>query len=318
MAILKPSSSAPALQETRFRLQGELLAIGVEVQLLQRPKHAESDADDLRDALKRLASERGIDAIIDIQGEDAAAAVDIWIFHQAPNPAEVSRVLVEADRDSSAETLAIRAIEVLRSRLVEIDLAARRREGRPSKPSTETEAPRTAARPSEHFGVAAGIALLTSLDRVGPAVLPLLRLAWVPHPQFTLEATAAGLGSRPNVMSDLGRARVAQDYALLGVCYCQPNEPGLRPIATLAAGALRTSLTGEANAPGTGHAVAQWSFLMQASVGLRWRFRAPLFVALESQLQLAEPYVSIHFAETVVASTGRPNLALALTAGAWL
>jgi hypothetical protein len=35
-------------------------------------------------------------------------------------------------------------------------------------------------------------------------------------------------------------------------------------------------------------------------------------------MQLAEPYVAIHFVETQVATTGRPNLLVSLTAGAWL
>ena len=41
-------------------------------------------------------------------------------------------------------------------------------------------------------------------------------------------------------------------------------------------------------------------------------------VTFAAHVQLAEPYVAIHVLDTVVATTGRPNLLLTLTLGAWL
>ena len=38
---------------------------------------------------------------------------------------------------------------------------------------------------------------------------------------------------------------------------------------------------------------------------------------LAAHVQLAEPYVAIHFEDAIVATTGRPNLVIVLTLGAW-
>lgn len=314
-AILRPRSSAPELNETLFRLKGELLSVGLDVEVVARPASYESDADDPRAALEQLANERGLDAIIDVIGDSAPVAVDIWFFKRAPHRSDVSRVVVETNRENPAETLAIRAIDVVRSRLIEMDLASKKKQ-RASATSAKAQIP--SAHSVERLGLAAGAAVLTSLDGVGPAILPLLRVEWALHSRLSLQTTLAALGSRPSVASATGNTRVSQAYGVLGLCYCLRSEPGITPFAAVAAGALRTSLEGEANAPALGHTVNQWSFLLESSVGARWRLPGPFYVALAAQAHLAEPYVSIHFVDRAVASTGRPNLIFALTAGAWL
>ena len=314
-AILRPRSSAPELNETLFRLKGELLSVGLSVEVVEPPQLGTNDR---RAALSQMAADRALDVIIEIVGEPAPVAVDVWLFKQAPQRSEVSRVEIETNRENAAEALAIRAIDVVRSRLLEIDLSARKKQ-RPAPDASEpAQAPRSSARSLERIGLAAGAAVLTSLDGVGPAIVPLLRLDWALHPRLSLQATLAALGSRPSVVAAAGKTRVAQEYALLGVCYCMSAEPGLAPFAAVAGGALHTSLEGSANAPATGHAVAQWSFVLEGSIGARFRASGPFFLTLASNAQFAEPYVSIHFVDAAVASTGRPNLVFALTAGAWL
>jgi hypothetical protein len=313
-AILRPRSSARELIEVLFRLQGELLAVGVDVEIVARPAGDASDAD-AQAALWRMADAHGLDAIIDIVGDSARAAVDIWFFERAPGRADVSRVVVEASGQNSAETLAIRAIDAMRSRLVEMDLTSKRkRPAATTLPAMPTLEPHSV----EHVGVAAGAVLLTSLDGVGPAILPLLRFDWALHSRLSLQVTLAALGSRPSVASGAGSAHVSQAYGVLGLCYCQRSELGISPFAAVAVGASRTSLAGDAKPPALGHTVEQWSFVLESSLGARLRLRGPFYFTLAGQAHVTEPYVSIHLSDSVVASSGRPNLLLALTAGAWL
>jgi hypothetical protein len=323
MGILRPESNAAEIRATLFRLKGELLAVGLDVELVERPTSADLGTSDRRAALEKTAAEREIAALIDVVGDTVPVAVEIWIFKRTLRHSEVSRVLVETNRENGPETLPIRAIEVLRSRLVELDWAAKQRPPRaplvPAGATVRTEKQGVErVELVERFGLAAGLAVVTSLDGVGPAVLPLLRLDWAPHSKLSVQATLAGFGSRPQVTGAAGSVRVAQEYAVLGVCYCQSTPPGLRPFAALAAGVMRTALSGEATPPAKGHSVELLSFVLESSLGVRWRSSGPFFLALASQLQLAQPYVSIHFADTVVGSTGRPNLLFSLTAGAWL
>jgi hypothetical protein len=314
-AILRPRSSAPELIEMLFRLQGELLAVGSDVEIVARPAGYAPDADAPRAAIEQMANARRLDAIIDIVGDSAPTAVDIWFFQRASRRADVTRVVVETSEKNSAETLAIRAIDAMRSRLVEIDLASKKKQ--PSA-ATPPEPPSLHPLSVERVGVAAGAVVLTSLDGVGPAVLPLLRFEWAFSPRLALQVSLAALGSRPSVASAAGNARVAQSYGVLGLCYCQRSEPGLAPFAAVAVGASRTSLEGEAKPPALGHTVEQWSLVLESSLGARLRLGGPFYFTLAGQAQLTEPYLSIHLSDTVVASSGRPNLLVALTAGAWL
>lgn len=314
-AILRPASPAPELNETLIRLQGELAAVGLSAEVMDRPSVSPTAPDSLA-ALERLATERELDAIIDIVGARTAVAIDIWVFKRTARGVETSHVAVEANPENAAKTLAIRAIEVLRSRLVELDLARRVKPPETPPPSPDSSTP-TPSR-VERVGLAAGAALLTSLDGVGPAVVPMLRLDWAPHSSFALQASLAGLGSTAGVQGAAGRARVKQEYSVLAVCYCPRSEYALAPFVSAGVGALRTSLQGDAVAPARGHEVEQWSFLLEGGVGVRFHLPGPFYVSLSPQVHFAEPYVSIHFVDATVASMGRPNLLFAATAGAWL
>jgi hypothetical protein len=86
----------------------------------------------------------------------------------------------------------------------------------------------------------------------------------------------------------------------------------------LSAGALRTSFEGQADAPERGHSGEQWSFLVDAGLGARLRLADRYYLTPAFHVQLAQPYVAVHFVDELVASSGRPNLLASLTVGAWL
>ena len=157
-----------------------------------------------------------------------------------------------------------------------------------------------------------------SLDGVGPALLPLVRVDWSLRSWFVVQAALAGLGTRPTVDGQAGSAQVAQAYGLLGGSFRFRPGARLRPFATLSGGALRTAVEGRADAPNQGHGVDQWSFLVDAGVGASLRLPDRFTLSLAAHAQLAEPYVAVRFVDTVVATSARPNLLLTLTVGAWL
>jgi hypothetical protein len=322
VVIVQPAGSAPELTETLFRLHGELSSVGLGVEIVERPTLRELDATGSRGWLERTAAARGADAILDISGDVAPSAIDIWIFPRAPRPPEVFRVTREPNADNATERLAIRAIEVLRSSLLEADLVGRpkpsasaAREPPGALAQTAVETPAVVA---DRIGLAVGAAVLASTDGVGPAIVPLVRVDWPVHPRLVLQAAAAGFGSRPSVATTAGSARVSQQYGVIGVCYADPAARGVRPFFALAAGALRTTADGQAELPAQAHFAAQWSLLLEASLGARWRLPGRTYVTLAAHVHFAQPYVAIHLLDAVAATTGRPNLLLSLTVGAWL
>jgi len=149
-------------------------------------------------------------------------------------------------------------------------------------------------------------------------VLPLVRFDWSLRSWFLIQAALAGLGTRSSVQTQDGSAQVAQLYGLLGGSVRFRAGERLRPFASLSAGVLRTSVEGRPEASDVGHVVAQWSFLVDASAGGQLRLPDRFYLSAAAHAQLAQPYLAVRFFETPVATSGRPNLLLTLTIGAWL
>lgn len=319
VALLEPPDEEPSFRAALFRLQGELLSVGLDVAIVARPAF-EQGAETTRPGLEALARERQFDAIIDVVGRGSPSAVDVWVFRAPNQGSEVQRVALEADVSTPAETLAIRAIEVLRARFVEFDLALREREAQtltePAKaepePEPEPDSPVVTA------GLAAGAVALIGLDRVGPQLMPLARFEWAPGWPLTLQATVAGFGSEPTIETQAGTVRVAQQYVVIGLSCCHLVEHGFQPLLGLSGGALRTSLDGRGVLQNEGHRVSEWSALLEGSFGLRLPLTETYQLTIASHVQFAEPEVAVHVLDSVVATTGRPNVLLSLTLGAWL
>jgi hypothetical protein len=321
VAIVRPPNQTPELTETVSRLHGELLSVGLEAKIIDRPEESGPGRADSRPWVERLAAEGGFDAVIDVIGYPTPVAVDVWVIEKSPRRLGVSRVAVEPNARNPSERLAIRAIEVLRSSFLENDMVARGGHGEPVAHRTTTSLPqRGSAEPAslERFGLELGAAALTSLDGVGPALMPIVRLDWAARSWLVVQAALAGLGSRPTVSTTAGTARIAQQYGVLGGCYRLGAHPWLRPFLALSAGAMHTSVEGQADSPRQGHSVDQWSFLLDAGLGAGLRLYGPYTLTLAAHAQMAEPYVAIHLGDPVAGTIGRPNLAVTLTVGAWL
>jgi hypothetical protein len=315
VALLRPARDDAALDEALFRLQGELLALGVSVAFLDGPPNPGSDSGELRSLLARAGRERGIDAFIAVAADDGTLGADVWIRDESSSALRRSHVELASPAGDRAETLAIRAIEVLRSNFVALDLAA----GEPASPKRSAPEPvrpepaaPIAVRP---LGLEAGASALMSFGRVGPALLGLARVDWALGPWLSLQATAAGLGTRPRVETSAGTVEVARELGLAGACFCARSPRGVQPLLAVSAGALRTRLDARATAPNLGHHAERWAALVDAAVGARLGLPGRVYLTFAAHLELAEPYVAIHVLDSVLATTGRPNLLLTLSAG---
>lgn len=320
--IVRPANTPPVVGETLMRLNGELLSVGFATEIVDEPAVDGEGGHESRDRLEQLAAKRGADALVAIVGDSALDSVEVWVIDKVTGKSVVRKVPFEAKAEHAPETLAIRALELLRSSFLEIDFAAR---GQPNAPIAAppptvvhfVEMERLARRP-ERFGVEVGASAITSLDGVGPAVLPLLRFDWALRPWLLAQMAVAGRGTRPTVQTATGSAQVAQDYGVLGACFRANGQTRLQPLAVLSAGVLHTSAEGRANTPNQGRSTGQWSLLLEAGLGAWLRVADRFYLALVFHAQMAEPYLAIRFVDQVVATSARPNLLLTLTVGAWL
>jgi len=302
--IVSPSSPSAELTETVSRLHGELLAVGLAATIVDR------DAADGPGggSVSAWLQSQAIDAGIEVLGKERLEAVDIWFVHSSPPGASVVRMSAEPGVENAPARLAIRAVDLLRSQLIERDLDR-------DVPVVAAPPP---APPPPRIGFELGGAILTSLDGVGPAIMPVVRIDAPVGRRLGFQAELAGLGTRSTVGGPGALARVAQQYGLLGACVCAPSASRLQPVLGLSAGALRTAADGEADAPLQAHAVVQWSFLLEASAGARLRLGDHAHLTLAAHAQVAQPYVAVRVVNAAVATSGRPNLLLTLAVGEWL
>jgi hypothetical protein len=326
VGIVRPSPT-PELTEAMTRLHGELLSIGLEVVIVEHGEVASADPNEWPAWLERASKDGHVDAIVAIEGEKTPVAVDVWVFGGPPQHVGAARVRLEPNASHAAERLAIRAVEVLRSTFLEHDMTAKARREEsvvaPPRVALARKPPpkepiREVAPPERLIAVELGAYATTSLDGVGPAVSPLLRLDVAARRWLVVEAALAGLGSQPSISAAEGNARVAQVFGTLGLAFRARPRHAFWPYAAMSAGVLHTKLTGAANAPARGHNVDQWSLLLDACLGSGLSFSDRYFSTLGLHVQSAVPYVAIHFVDSVVATTGHPNFALSLSLGAWL
>jgi hypothetical protein len=321
VVIVRPSNAASEVAETLTRLHGELLSVGVDVPMVDRPDPRNSAGTDWRSWLDEVVGKRGAAAVVDIIGDDQVVAVDVWIV-KPQGHFEVTRVTADANAPNRSGTLAIRAFEALRASLLELDLRARGRREEGTKPvpvvAARPEPASTAAAPSGRFPLELGATALISLDGVGPVLMPAVGVGWAPRSSLVVELMAAGAGTRPSVTTAIGSTRVRQEYATFGARYAFHPCAAWWPFVGVAAGTLHTSLDGRASPTVDGHDVDQWSFVVDAGLGAGLRLSPRYFVTLAAQVQVAAPYAAIHFVDTLVATSGRPNLLFTATVGAWL
>jgi len=318
VVLLQASERAPATTELLERLRGELLSIGFEVVVRARPESARASVSE--SWLSELAAEAHSDAVVDLGGDPTPAAVDVWIIDSAHECELLARIRVEENAASYSKGLAIRVSEVLRARLFEPRAGSDQQRSSGSLPSRSSHNVKVApqeSQPAGRVGFELGAAALSSLEGVGPALLPLVRFGWALDSKLVLQATLAGFGTRPSIEAGAGSAQVGMQYALLGACYRLDFHRRVRPLAALSLGALHTAVDGQAAPPWQGHFVDQWSLLFDASLGAAFQLSQRYTVVLAGHAQLAEPYVAIHFGDQRVASSGRPNLLVSLTLGAW-
>ncbi len=321
VVLVRPPNPAPGMAEALVRIHGELVSAGFDVELADGPAVEGADGESWS-WLEQLAARRGADAVVAMMGDKSSDSVEVWVIDKVTGKSVVRHVPFRPLSAKGPETLAIQAVELLRASFLEIDLSsnARPSEARPGPPPTvvhfvEME---QRAKQTERFGVEVGGAASMSLDGVGPAVMPVVRVAWAARPWLVAQATVAGLGNRPSVRTLAASAQVDQAFALLGANYRFRVDKRLRPFVSLSAGVLHTAVAGRANWPLQGQHAEQWSFLLDGGFGAEALLRDRFYLSLAARAQVAEPYPAIRLAGSVVATAERPNILLTLALGAWL
>jgi hypothetical protein len=314
VVLVRPSPDNAQLDEAFVRLRAELSSAGFEVVIAD----GEAQADP-RETIEQTLRERSPAATIGIFG------AELWIADRLTGKTVVRTLDAgETGGRRAPEVLAIRASELLRASLSEL-LFSPGETGPPpvaaKPPPAVTHWVSEALEPGQkafRFGFEAGAAVLGSLEGVPPAVTPLVRVRLALGKGFLVRATAAGLGTRPEVRSDVDTASIRQDLLLAELqARLFANKP-LRPLATIGVGAYRFGVEGNAAWPHSG--LDGWRFNPAAAIGLglALRLHPHLELSFETHAIFVHPYPAVRFFDETVARAGRPTLFASLTLAGWL
>ncbi|MEM6993310.1 MAG: hypothetical protein AAF721_22550 [Myxococcota bacterium] len=306
--VVGPGAGGQALVA---RLTAELSTVGFEVEVGQ----AESDGCD-PDRLDARAVEREALAALCLDPREQSAMIELWVVDRVTDKAVRRTLTVDMTSEGAAETVAIRAVELLRASLLEIespkqpDPAEPPVESPPAPPIAEAgPAVRSIIRPPrERFSVALGGGVSASVGGLRAAAHVHGAFRWAPHRLAGLEVLFDGPAQGSTVTSNVGVARVYVGSGRVGA-RLTPVRAGAAVRPDLAAGlgagfAVMQGLSAtEGNAAQT---VSVAAAVLYARAGVAVSLTSRLRLRLDAEGQLFQPRIAVVFNDFPVAHWGRP------------
>jgi hypothetical protein len=309
--LLRPVPTRLLFAEAIVRIKSELAAGGFKVTVTDAP--AELLLPEAR-ALKQWASQTvAPSATIAVFGDLDEGSAELWIVDRLTNKTAIHRVQVDTSADRPiSEVLAIRAEELLRASLVEVQVEGKR--GMSSaQPRPEVTHATVSPLPSWRFAVEAGASAFGGAGGLGPAVAPAVRLRLALGDRLWLRLTGLGFGTEPQVHRDTRSASVAESV-LLAEAVAWFRQPGsVRPMVSLGLGAERFAVTGSGPLPYQGEQNARWFFAADAGAGFAVRLGLHWEMQVEAHALVPLPRPTVRFVDDEVAQAGQPTLLMVLT-----
>lgn len=317
VVLVRPPRPTPVTNEATVRLSGELAAAGFDVRVVDQPR-----GSDVRASLEEAAAGPDVEAVVAILGaedDDARDAAELWVIDRVTGKTVVRRVTVQPGARRPAETLSIRALELLRASFLEVALAARRAAAAESAQAPSAAVERFAQRPLEEaiedrtretsrWGVEVGGCLLGSVGgsaTMPPALLPVARLQRRLGDLAFARLGVAGLGTRAHLDFPGGSADVSQQLGLLEGGVRFRAQARVQPFLSLGVGALHAAATGQSTGVYMGSSGDRWAAVFDAGAGVRVGLRGRFELVLEAHAEAAHPYPTVRFIDTTVATEGR-------------
>lgn len=329
VAIVSTAASDAQIAEVVTRLRGELLAMGLDVEVERASASVEREWSNPQ----RFAHS---DALLSVSASETDLSVEIWIGGGAEQRSRWVTLTGPRKAANAAETLAIRAAEALHSHFLESDLTFERPTTPPAAdPKPSQPAPLAPAEPPlrDHGSdaestspglvlwrprLALGGAALMGTKGLGPALMPVVRLEVSATDLLGVQLAVAGLGTNSVVTSPQGSVTASWGYAVAGVSYRLGELAILTPFVGVSTGALLATIEGRANAPLEAHQVTRVAWLAEFSLGAIVPVTHGFFLNVAGHVHVTAPTVAIHVVDEVVAVSGRPNWLASLAAGVQL
>ncbi len=303
VAVVRPVTQDPLLQEASSRIRSELTASGLPSRIVDCAEPTEAPCPGPEAA-----------AAIALGRKDGVVEIDVRAF--LPDGFELSRHVRVLDRDGGGDpsVLGVRAVELLRDLRLN---AQRRAPPGPPKPAEDAEEPKIPLPPPPpprwrvSMGAAALAAPPTGEPGFGPSLGATLRGAAILDPRLFVVLTLAGPFNSTLSTLNEGQASLIQALATLELRY-RFSTRLVTPFVAVLTGInyLRETLT----SPGTNQVPSvstAWVPLFGVGGGVSYDFAGRFSVGAEAEIFATTPNMLVEVDNnTVVARTGLPSILL--------
>jgi hypothetical protein len=300
ITIVVQQSRVAQTTEFETRLRAELLGSGFEVLTVADPATAVTPAN-LEAAAERTAAA----AAIAIDQPADSVTGDVWVTERVTGKTLLRHLRAEPGSTDAPSVFALRAVELLRASLLELNEAHPPRGSVPAEPAlrawvapsvsaTPEAAPAAPRRPT--VSVTMGASVFASPGGLPAGLGPTLLVAWTPVPKWFGEIAWSGPANR-SIDDVSGTVNLYELMAVARVRFDPlPQGAKIRPFAVTGFGAYRLGVNGIASGDNTGADASVWAGLGLLGAGLR--------------LQTGES-VGLHMELDVFATTTRPVIVTA-------
>jgi hypothetical protein len=320
------SSINDASLEVLARLRGELTAAGFEVVWLP------ADEGDPGVVSETAGSELHPAAVIYVLEKPAEGTdphrIELWLSDRLSRRTFMQTLRVESDDSGHGyRRLAIQAVELLKARLAELQIAAPSGEPPPAvepapEPPPVPEPPPAPEPPTNEPAaggrLAGGVALFQGLDGAGASFAPRLRgggtipAGSIGNAPLAVDigATLAGLGTTTKVRASGGEASVNQGLGTIDVAVRFDRGALLQPVLVASAGAYTVNVEGHPTGTDIGHEERTWSVYTSGGAGVWLQPTAGFALELEGQLGRAWKKTVVRMNGIEAADVGAPLVVL--------
>jgi hypothetical protein len=316
--VLEPTNATPAARRSLSRIRDELAVDRYRVTL------ADARTDTATGTLfEYAANEPEGSVLLALFGDPDSGQAELWVVARARRGLAVRQAAVTSeDPQRMPALLSARALELVRATSLELSFASETdAETRappqvvavpPSRTTATGLCPPPAAKDSvlPAFDFEMGLALLSSVEGPGAAMMPVGRLRWYFSGSVYGRVSLLGLGTHPRVDTDYGWATVSQSVGLIELGATFRRDTTLRPSVSVGAGALHVSVVGVGNPPYEGRDPAQWSAALDGGVGVAFGVTRTVALATEVHALVAIPHPTLNFVDAEEATIGFPSFLL--------
>jgi hypothetical protein len=316
--VVEPANATPAALRSLARIRDELAADKYRVTMADARTATATGT-----ILEYAASEPDDGVLLALFGDPDSGQAELWVVARARRGLAVRRAAVSTeDPERMPALLSARALELVRATSLELSFGsetATETEPLPDVPvppprtaATRLDPPRAAADSSVEaaFDFDMGLALLSSVDGPGPAILPVGRLRWHFSGSFYGRVSVLGIGTHPRVDTSYGWATVSQSVGLIELGATFRRDTSLRPSVSVGAGALHVSVVGVGNPPYEGRDPARFSAALDGGLGMAFALTRAMALATEVHALVAIPHPTLYFVATDEVTIGFPSFLL--------